>query len=160
MSNGIQEDFKKTGQGSKSTFGDLFSDFAGFVRYKDRQSDPGKCRVLAINFERRELEVTNGAVRLWPSFDEVIRCGEEVPLAEAFTDMKEESKLKRAGNRMNSAKMLKEACIPFDVKNGGAHLLVEGDSHFIDFWPGTGRWRCRSGKKGGFGVRNLIKYCS
>jgi len=42
-----------------------------YITYKKRYPDPGKCRVLAINWEDRTLEVTNGAVRLWPDFDEV-----------------------------------------------------------------------------------------
>ncbi len=64
---------------------------------------------------------------------------------------------KRASNRENSAKYLRECGARFTEKNFGAHLVVEGREHAIDFWPGTGRWHCRSGKKG-FGVRNLIKY--
>lgn len=76
---------------------------------------------------------------------------------EVFRAMKEHSKAKRASNRENSQKFLIEAGIPFTEKNDGAHLIVEGHSCFIDFWPGTGRWNSRDGSKG-FGVRNLIQH--
>lgn len=78
-------------------------------------------------------------------------------MGEVFNAMKEDSKNRRADNRQQSAEMLKGAGIPFESKNGGAHLIVEGSECFIDFWPGTGKWHSRDGAKG-FGVRNLIKH--
>lgn len=60
-------------------------------------------------------------------------------------------------NRENSADYLAQREIPFVQKNGGAHLIVEGKDCFIDFWPGTGKWHSRCGKKG-FGVRNLVAF--
>lgn len=77
--------------------------------------------------------------------------------AEFWRDVKEARQEKRASNRENSAAVLAEAGIPFQSKNIGAHLIVEGPVCFIDFWPGTGRWISRKGPKG-FGVRNLIKH--
>ena len=59
--------------------------------------------------------------------------------------------------RENSADYLAQREIPFVSKNGGAHLIVEGKDCFIDFWPGTGKWHSRCGKKG-FGVRNLVAF--
>ena len=76
---------------------------------------------------------------------------------EMLKAMKEHSKAKRASNRENGQKFLMEAGIPFVEKNEGAHLIVEGSSCFIDYWPGTGRWIARDGRKG-FGVRNLIQH--
>lgn len=64
---------------------------------------------------------------------------------------------KRAKNRENSATILEQSGIPFTSHNYGAHLVVEGREGFIDFWPGTGKWIIRNGKKG-FGVRNLLEY--
>ena len=64
---------------------------------------------------------------------------------------------KRASNRESSAEYLRQQGIPFTTHNGGAHLIVEGRECFIDFWPGPGKWHCRSGHKG-FGVRNLVAY--
>lgn len=78
-------------------------------------------------------------------------------MREVFDFMKERSKQKRASNREYSPKLLEEAGIPFEGKNGGAHLIVEGNECYIDFWPGTGKWISRNGERG-FGVRNLIKH--
>ena len=78
-------------------------------------------------------------------------------MGEIFNDMKEESKDRRSSHREQSPLMLEDAGIQFESKNKGAHLIVEGSECFIDFWPGTGKWIARNGKKG-FGVRNLIKY--
>ncbi len=74
-----------------------------------------------------------------------------------WKDHREASKAKRASNRENSAQLLLDAGIVFTTNNGGAHLIVEGKENFIDFWPGTGKWNSRCGKKG-FGVRNLIAF--
>lgn len=76
---------------------------------------------------------------------------------EVFKAIKEHSQEKRASNRESSAQYLKDKDIPFTSKNNGAHLIVEGFDCFIDFWPGTGRWISRNGKRG-FGVRNLVNY--
>ena len=78
-------------------------------------------------------------------------------MGEMFNALKKERQEKRASNRENSAEYLRERGIPFVEKNGGAHLIVEGKECFIDFWPGTGKWRSRCGKKG-FGVRNLVEF--
>lgn len=78
-------------------------------------------------------------------------------IGEMFNALKKERQGKRADNRQSSAVYLQERGIPFESKNGGAHLIVEGRECFIDFWPGTGRWHSRCGKKG-FGVRNLVTF--
>lgn len=78
-------------------------------------------------------------------------------IGEMWAAVKEARQEKRASNRENSAEYLRERGIMFSTNNGGAHLIVEGNEGFIDFWPGTGRWNCRSGHKG-FGVRNLVIY--
>ena len=78
-------------------------------------------------------------------------------MGEVFNAMKEESKERRARHREQSPKLLEAANIPFESKNGGAHIIAEGNECYIDFWPGTGKWISRNGRKG-FGVRNLIKY--
>ena len=63
---------------------------------------------------------------------------------------------KRASNRESSAQMLLEHGIHFTSNNGGAHLIVQGPTCFIDFWPGTGKWIFRGSGKYQIGVRNLI----
>lgn len=40
--------------------------------FKNRKPNPGQCYVLEIDFEERKLVCSNGAVRLFPSFDDVI----------------------------------------------------------------------------------------
>lgn len=77
-------------------------------------------------------------------------------MAEDFKLMKEASKEKRESNRNSSPAYLERFSIPFETKNGGAHLIVEGSKGFIDFWPGTGKWIARTKIKG-FGVKNLIE---
>lgn len=71
--------------------------------------------------------------------------------------LKERSQTKRASNRESSAKMLVEAGIPFESKNGGAHLIVAGK---YDFYPGTGLWIARGDSYRHRGVRSLISCVS
>ena len=66
-------------------------------------------------------------------------------------------KEKRASNRESGAIHLFNAGIRFTEHNNGAHLIVEGKTCLIDYWPGTGRWNSRDGTKG-FGIRNLLEY--
>ena len=79
-------------------------------------------------------------------------------LSETWRAHKAASQQKRASNREQSTALLEAAGIVFEVKNNGAHLIVEGPDSYVDFWPGTGRWIVRSNKKAGFGVRNLLAY--
>ena len=82
---------------------------------------------------------------------------DDVGSTEYWRDIKQAKQEKRADNRESSAEYLAQRGIPFVSKNGGAHLVVEGKDCFIDFWPGTGKWHSRCGKKG-FGVRNLVAF--
>ncbi len=75
-----------------------------------------------------------------------------------FNDMKKHSQDKRKRNRESSANTLQKKGIDFIVKNCGIHLIVKGKNGLIDFWPGTGKFIARNGKKGR-GVFNLIKLC-
>jgi hypothetical protein len=74
-----------------------------------------------------------------------------------FKFLKTVQQARRADNREKSAEYLRQRGIPFEEKNNGAHLIVEGRDCFIDFWPGTGRWNSRCGCKG-FGVRHLVVF--
>lgn len=76
-------------------------------------------------------------------------------MGDDFRALKEHSKSKRAANRQGGARALLVAGIPFESKNGGAHLIV-GTGRDFDFWPGTGKWVGRRGQGNGRGVRNLI----
>ena len=75
-------------------------------------------------------------------------------LSSTFAAMKQASQEKRAGNRDFSARLLAEAGVKFESKNGGAHLVVEGR---FDFWPGTGLWIERGKGDRRRGVRRLIE---
>lgn len=75
-------------------------------------------------------------------------------MGELFNDYRAVRKEKRAANRENGLKLLQEAGIAFEVKNGGAHLVVEGR---YDYWPGTGLWMCRGDKTKRRGVHRLIE---
>lgn len=77
---------------------------------------------------------------------------------EAFQFMKQRRKEQHSDRRDFAPEFLTENGIPFTTKNGGAHLIVEGKTCYIDFWPGTGRWIVRDGKTKGFGIRNLVDW--
>ena len=74
-------------------------------------------------------------------------------MGEMFNAYRKDRQAKRERNREYSAKILLEAGISFESKNGGAHLIVEGK---YDFWPGTGLWRSRLSQAKGRGVTKLI----
>ena len=71
-----------------------------------------------------------------------------------YRALREQSQMKRATNRNQSARLLTEAGIPFESKNGGAHLIVAGR---YDFWPGTGLWMARGDKAKQRGVVKLVR---
>ena len=72
--------------------------------------------------------------------------------------MQEESKQRRKSHRENAPKILAEQGVHFESKSGGVHLIVSGKQCKIDFWPGTGKWIERRGKRGR-GIFNMLKRC-
>lgn len=78
-------------------------------------------------------------------------------VGEDYKEHKRRSIDKRAYNRENSARILDEHGVRWISKNDGIHLMVDGPVGIIDFWPGTGKWRCRSGVERR-GVFRLLKY--
>lgn len=78
-------------------------------------------------------------------------------IAESFRAMREYSQQKRASNREHSARMLTESQVPYESRNGGAHLIVSFGVVVVDFWPGTGKWIDRAGNQGR-GVMNLLQH--
>jgi len=68
-------------------------------------------------------------------------------------------KNKRANNRESSAQCLRQAGVPFESKNGGAHLIVATPEQTIDFWPGTGLWLARGTGERRRGVKALLRCC-
>lgn len=75
-------------------------------------------------------------------------------MGEFFNDLRKFRQEKRADNRESSRQLLLDAGIPFQERNGGAHLIV---AERFDFWPGTGKWIERGTKTYRRGVFNLIK---
>ncbi len=82
---------------------------------------------------------------------------DDIGSTEYWRDIKQAKQEKRADNRENSARCLRENGIAFEEKNMGAHLIVTGNGHTFDFWPGTGLWQMRGSTKRHRGVRSLVK---
>ena len=79
-------------------------------------------------------------------------------LAASFKTKKTAGQKRRAFNRKRSAKYLDIHKILFTSNNNGAHLIMDGHRGYIDFWPGTGKWKSRIHPcLEGFGVKNLCK---
>ena len=78
-------------------------------------------------------------------------------MGETFNALKKMSQEKRASNREESARILAESGVSFMTRNDGAHLIVVGNGHTFDFWPGTGLWKMRGSTKQHRGVRKLVK---
>lgn len=78
-------------------------------------------------------------------------------MIENFKILKEIDKTERSSRREQAPAILKNHDIFFESKNNGAHFIVEGKNCLIDFWPGTGKWISRKGKRG-FGLVELIKF--
>ena len=71
--------------------------------------------------------------------------------------IQEASQQRRASNRANSAALLRANGVPFESKNGGAHLIVrDGSGRIFDLWPGTGLWRLRGAPHRWRGVQSLL----
>lgn len=75
-------------------------------------------------------------------------------VGDLYRELRAESQAKRARNRDLSLKLLRDRDVAFTVKNGGAHIIVNGR---IDFWPGTGLWIERGGTRGR-GVKDLLRH--
>lgn len=67
-------------------------------------------------------------------------------------------KAKTALNRASSPKVLRYYGVPFETKNGGAHLICKSGGKVVDFWPGTGKWIVRGTDKSGRGVFALLRH--
>ena len=59
----------------------------------------------------------------------------------AFKAMKQDARTQR---RENAPELLQKAGIPFTTHNNGAHLILDTPLGFIDFWPGTTKWKTRT----------------
>lgn len=79
-------------------------------------------------------------------------CGEFEPC--------ESGQDKRAYNRENSNRLLRENGYQFEEKNGAAHLIVQTMRGIVDFWPGTGKFIVRNSSHEGRGVFNLMQHAA
>lgn len=74
-------------------------------------------------------------------------------IGDAFAALREVSQIKRASNRENGARLLREAGIDYTSHNNHAHLVIRDR---WDYWPGTGKWIDRRGGKHRRGVAGLL----
>lgn len=79
-------------------------------------------------------------------------------VGQMWRDVRTARQHKKRSNKQLSFDALREARIPFIVKNQGLHLIV---ADAWDFWPTTGLWierrpTVRGHKRQGRGVLNLI----
>ena len=79
-------------------------------------------------------------------------------IGDVFSALRESKKEKKLDNKVYSTKSLRKAGIEFASKNEGLHLIVTGKVGLIDFWPSTGKWKCRASGKYLRGIKSLIKY--
>jgi hypothetical protein len=79
-------------------------------------------------------------------------------IAEMYKEHKEERRHKKVMNMEYSTELLKTVGIPFEAKNNGIHLIVEGIDCKIDYWPSTGKFIARNGNEGR-GIKNLLRLC-
>ncbi len=85
----------------------------------------------------------------------------------ALRDQRKESKDRRARNRANGLAVLRTLGVHITSRNKGAHLIVrKGKGVVIDYYPGTGLWKVRTGfvkgftSKEGRGIASLKDYLS
>lgn len=71
--------------------------------------------------------------------------------------LKEIKKSHSAQLRENVPRTLRGFGVNFSSHNNGAHLIVESKFGLIDYWPGTGKWKCRNGDAG-FSLDGLLGY--
>lgn len=77
-------------------------------------------------------------------------------MAEELRALSDFRKQRRRENTASSTQLLRDQDIPFEVRNGGAHLIVDG---VADFWPSTGLWIPRDRQYGkDRGVMRLLTF--
>lgn len=78
--------------------------------------------------------------------------------AELYRAMKAEGQRLRGKNRERGAERLREAGIPFESRNGGAHLLINHNGCHVQYWPGTGLYIFnKPDTRRGRGIKALLK---
>lgn len=78
-------------------------------------------------------------------------------VSDMWRDFKKIKQDARARRRENAPELLKQAGIPFTEHNNGAHLILDTHLGFVDFWPGTTKWKTRNHiDQSGYGVTKLL----
>lgn len=77
--------------------------------------------------------------------------------SEMWREWKKMKQDARAQRRENAPEQLEKADIPFTSHNEGAHLILDTHLGFIDFWPGTTKWKSRTfPEHNGYGITKLL----
>jgi hypothetical protein len=77
-----------------------------------------------------------------------------VEMWKAWAKEKQEAKGQR---RKDAPELLTKAGIPFTTHNQGAHLILDTHLGFVDFWPGTAKWKTRTfPEQKGHGITRLL----
>lgn len=104
---------------------------------------------------------SKGGEHLAPNFEAILVTAEDRAAAnenettEMWRAHHAAQAARRAESRASSTDLLRQAKVPFVVKNNGAHLIVDDA---VDFWPGTGLWHSRTTPAQGRGVMRLLTY--
>ena len=72
----------------------------------------------------------------------------------AYKKVKQDARTQRRGD---APYFLRAANIPFTEHNNGAHLVLDTLLGFVDFWPGTTKWKVRDSGKAGYGLTKLLQ---
>lgn len=63
----------------------------------------------------------------------------------------------RTQRRTSAPEYLHSAGVPFTEHNDGAHLILDTHLGFVDFWPGTTKWKTRTfPAQSGYGLVRLL----
>lgn len=74
---------------------------------------------------------------------------------DAFRAMREHEQAEKARRRADAPRILAQHDVGFRSYNDGVHLFVRG---FVDFYPGTARWRSRATGERGLGIFDLLRF--
>lgn len=132
------------------------------VRNLIEKSWQAAAKVTLDNHAKKIAENLKSLNESYPTIEEVNdnmrdKLEDDMTEGDIWNKAREESQLRRLGNRNKSAGLLNEYGIRFIEKNGGAHLIIRHQRYTVDFWPGTGRYIFRPDGTAKFGVFNLLK---
>lgn len=78
-------------------------------------------------------------------------------VSEMWSAYKKIKQTARTQRRENAPDFLRTSGIPFTEHNNGAHLVLDTHLGFVDFWPGTTKWKTRTfPEHNGYGLTRLL----